>query len=70
MDPLKKEAPHSGCALVKESRGRVTRREALGKLEELRREGLGYIGLRWLQVRLLPVARAAVAQRIEQRTNT
>jgi len=57
---------------VKESRGRVTRREALGKLEELRRgEGLGYnIGLRWLQVRLLPVARAAVAQRIEQRTNT
>jgi len=33
-------------------------------------EGLGYIGLRRLQVRLLPVARAAVAQRIEQRTNT
>jgi len=40
-------------------------------LKSLRRgEGLGYIGLRRLQVRLLPVARAAVAQRIEQRRNT
>jgi len=35
-----------------------------------RGEGTGYIGIRRLQVRLLSAARAAVAQWIEQRTNT
>jgi hypothetical protein len=35
-----------------------------------RGEGTGYIGIRRLQVRLLPAAQAAVAQWIEQRTNT
>lgn len=39
--------------------------------KSLRRgEGAGYIGIRRLQVRLLPAAQAAVAQWIEQRTNT
>ena len=43
----------------------------LESLKSLRRgEGRGYIGLRRLRVRLLPLARAAVAQRIEQRRNT
>jgi hypothetical protein len=34
-----------------------------------RGEGTGYIGIRTLQVQLLPAAQAAVVQRLEHRTN-
>jgi hypothetical protein len=53
-----------GCASI----GNEVRRQGLWSLR--RGEGTGYIGIRRLQVRLLPAARAAVAQWIERRTNT